>query len=104
MSLDYSDPIVKSPPPTEDLIPEAKLRARRRHWIQAVSGLLVVAVAATTSFLVLEKPGKTASSTGTVPPPPLGPPPSRRVTVRISRALLVRHICTGPIPQPSASH
>jgi len=68
MSLDYSTPTVEAPPPAEDLIPEAKSHARRRHWVQAVSGLLVMAVAATSAFLVFDKADKTAIPTTRVSP------------------------------------
>ena len=68
MRLVYSAPPVGTPPPTEDLIPEAKGRARRRHWVQALSAILVVVMAATASFLILDRSGSTAPSTTKVSP------------------------------------
>jgi len=68
MSLDYSTPPVGSPPPIEDLIPEAQSRARRRHCVQGVSSILVAAMVATASFLILDRSGRTLPSTTKVSP------------------------------------
>ena len=68
MSLDYSESTVETPPPAEDLIPEAKSRARRRQSVQAVSGLLAIVVVATASVLVLDKPDTNVALTTRVSP------------------------------------
>ncbi len=68
MTLDYSAPAPEAAPPTQDLIPEARSRARRRHWVQAGSAVLVAAVAVATSLLVFDKAGPTASAAAKVSP------------------------------------
>ena len=68
MSLDYSAATVGTPPPTQDLIPEARSHARRRHVAQALLGVLVLVISTISSLVILDRSGRTSPSTTKVSP------------------------------------